>query len=47
MNGCVLCGHRTQLQEELADGFVSVEGDAALGVVVISVTIPTYLPCPL
>jgi hypothetical protein len=47
MHGCVLCGHRAQLQEELVHGLVSGEGDAVFVVGVISVTIATYLPCPL
>jgi hypothetical protein len=40
--GCVLCGHRTQLQGELILGCVSGDGDVALeGWTVISNTIMT------
>lgn len=46
--GCVLSGHRVQLQEELVLGCVSGDGDAALeGWVVASATSITYVPHPL
>jgi hypothetical protein len=43
--GCVLCGHRAQLQGELILGCVSGDEDMALeGWAVVSVTIIVYLP---
>jgi hypothetical protein len=48
ISGCVLCGHRAQLQRELVLGRVSGDGDAALeGWAVVSVSIRTYLSHPL
>jgi hypothetical protein len=44
-HGCVLCGHRVQLQRELVLGCIHCHGDSSLEVwVVVSVAIPIESP---